>query len=53
LRRLRERLKHLYGTRAQLDIVSAVGEGVRVTLALPRATAAPGATRHARTPDDD
>jgi len=37
LRRLRERLKHLYGTRAQLQIASAAGEGLRVTLTLPSA----------------
>jgi len=35
LRRLRERLRHLYGTRAQLEIASAAGEGLRATLSLP------------------
>ncbi len=43
LRRLRERLRHLYGTRAQLEIASAAGEGLRATLTLPCTTASPGA----------
>jgi sensor histidine kinase YesM len=36
LRRLRERLKYLYGTSAQLDLTSAVGDGLRAMLTLPR-----------------
>jgi hypothetical protein len=39
LRRLRERLRHLYGTRAQLEIASASGEGLRAMLTLPCTTA--------------
>ena len=35
LRRLRERLKYLYGTRARLEIASAAGAGLRATLTLP------------------
>ena len=38
LRRLRERLRHLYGTRAQLEISSASGKGLRATLTLPCTT---------------
>ena len=41
LRRLRERLKHLYGTRARLEIASAAGEGLRATLSLPCTSATP------------
>ena len=39
LRRLRERLRHLYGTRAQLEIASTAGEGLRAKLTLPFTTA--------------
>ena len=42
LRRLRERLKHLYGTRAQLEIASSAGAGLRATLTLPCTTAPAG-----------
>src|SRR6185369_14178610 len=43
LRRLRERLRHLYGTRAQLEIASAAGEGLRATLTLPCTADVPAA----------
>jgi LytS/YehU family sensor histidine kinase len=43
LRRLRERLKYLYGTRARLEIASAAGEGLRATLSLPCTSGTPGA----------
>jgi signal transduction histidine kinase len=38
LRRLRERLKYLYGTSAQLEIASTAGEGLRARLRLPWTT---------------
>lgn len=53
LRRLRERLKHLYGTGAQLEITSAAGAGFSAMLTLPCSTTAPGAVAAAGGRDDD